>query len=142
MTLASSDPFTAPHINPNFLSTPFDVLAMRHALRTSLRFVRAPAWAGFLTAPGAQAGPFAAVDARSDAALDAWARAQAATIWHPTGTARMGPCRAAVGEGSVVNPDLTVKGVEGLRIVDASVLVSSGVDVSFLSTSSDLTIFL
>ncbi|KAI0357960.1 alcohol oxidase [Trametes cingulata] len=119
ITLASRDPFTAPAINPNFLSTPFDRAAMRTAVRSAARFASAPAWRGFLTG---QAGDFAAVNISSDDALDAWARAQTSTIWHPVGTARMGRCGDASGSGSVVNPDLTVRGARGLRIVDASVL--------------------
>ena len=121
VTLNTSSPFDFPTIDPAFLSTPFDVQALRYALRSSVRFATAHAWSGVVTG---QAGPFADVDVGDDSALDAWARSQASTIWHPTGTARMGPCGAAIGEGSVVNPDLTVKGVVGLRVVDASVLVS------------------
>ncbi|OJT05516.1 Pyranose dehydrogenase 3, partial [Trametes pubescens] len=116
VTLASSDPFAAPIVNPNFLTTPFDIAAMRHAVRSIVRFASAPAWSGFLTGPAAD---FAAVDTDGDDSVDAWARAQASTIWHPVGTARMGKCGD---EGAVVNPDLTVQGARGLRIVDASVL--------------------
>ena len=108
---------------------------MRYALRSAFRFAGAPAWHGFIVGKG---GAFARVNVSSDAALDAWAREQATTVWHPTGTARMGPCGAAVGEGSVVNPDLTVKGVLGLRIVDASILVS-GVGADLLFAFSGLT---
>ncbi len=92
---------------------------MRHAVRSVVRFASAPAWSGFLTGPAAD---FAKVDTDDDDAVDAWARAQASTIWHPVGTARMGKCG---GQGAVVNPDLTVQGARGLRIVDASVLVRS-----------------
>ncbi|KAI0640466.1 aryl-alcohol-oxidase from pleurotus Eryingii [Trametes meyenii] len=116
VTLNSTDPFDPPVINPNFLSTPFDIAAMRRAIRSVQRFASAPAWRGFLTGPAAD---FANVNISDDAQVDAWARAHTSTIWHPVGTARMGP----YGEmGSVVNPDLTVKGTRGLRIVDASVL--------------------
>lgn len=90
---------------------------MRHAVRSIVRFASAPAWSDFLTGPAAG---FADVDIDDDDSVDAWARAQASTIWHPVGTARMGKCGDA---GAVVNPDLTVQGARGLRIVDASVLV-------------------
>lgn len=121
VTLASTDPFAAPIVDPNFLSTPFDIAAMRHAVRSIVRFASAPAWSDFLTGPAAD---FADVDIDDDDSVDAWARAQASTIWHPVGTARMGKCGDAGGDaGAVVNPDLTVQGARGLRIVDASVLV-------------------
>lgn len=91
---------------------------MRFAVRSAVRFASARAWRGFLTGPAAG---FATVDIHDDDAVDAWARSQASTIFHPVGTARMGKCGDA--QGAVVNPDLTVKGAHGLRIVDASVLV-------------------
>ncbi|KAI0672565.1 aryl-alcohol-oxidase from pleurotus Eryingii [Trametes maxima] len=116
VTLNNTDPFDPPIIDPNFLSTPFDIAAMRGAIRSMQRFASAPTWRGFLTGPAAD---FAKVNLSDDAQVDAWARAQTSTIWHPVGTARMGPCGK---RGSVVNPDLTVKGTAGLRIVDASVL--------------------
>ena len=119
MTLASSDPFPAPHINPNFLSTPFDVAAMRSIVRAVQRFAAARAWSAFLAGP---TGGLEHVRTDRDADIDAWARDQTITIWHPTGTAAMAGCGSAA--GGVVNPDLTVKGVEGLRVVDASVFVS------------------
>ncbi|OJT02279.1 Pyranose dehydrogenase 1 [Trametes pubescens] len=117
VTLASVDPFATPIVDPNFLSTPFDIAAMRFAVRSAVRFASAPAWRGFLTGPAAG---FAEVDTDDDDSVDAWVRAQASTIFHPVSTARMGKCGDA--RGAVVNPDLTVKGARGLRIVDASVL--------------------
>ncbi|KAI0768341.1 aryl-alcohol-oxidase from pleurotus Eryingii [Trametes elegans] len=119
VTLSSTDPFAPPTIDPNFLSTPFDIGAMRAIVRAQARLAAAPTWRGFLTGP---AEGFAAVDISDDASLDAWVRAQTATIWHPVSTARMGTCADGVGGGSVVNPDLRVRGVQGLRVVDASVL--------------------
>ncbi|TBU39603.1 FAD/NAD(P)-binding domain-containing protein [Dichomitus squalens] len=118
-TIASADPFAKPVIHPNFLDTTFDVYAIRAAVRSAARFAAAGAWNGFLTG---QAGPFANVDVGSDEDVDAWARAQSWTIWHPVATARMGTCAQTVGNGAVVNPDATVKGVQGLRVVDASIL--------------------
>ncbi|RDX45571.1 alcohol oxidase [Lentinus brumalis] len=115
VTLASADPFDPPLIDPNFLNTTFDIYALRTAIRAAARFLSAPTWEGFITG---QAGPFADVDLSSDDAVDTWARAQVSTIWHPVGTARMGACGD---ETSVVDPDLRVKGVEGVRVVDASV---------------------
>ncbi|KAI0675774.1 aryl-alcohol-oxidase from pleurotus Eryingii [Trametes maxima] len=113
VTLSSNDPFTQPLINPNFLSTAFDVAALRYAVRSVQRFVSASAWKGFITGP-----TLGFEDVHTDDEVDAWARQKAFTVWHPVGTARMAGCEAAEG---VVNPDLTVKGVKGLRVVDASV---------------------
>jgi choline dehydrogenase-like flavoprotein len=59
--------------------------------------------------------------AGTDEELDEYVRANSATIFHPVGTAAMSPKGA---EWGVVDPDLKVKGVKGLRVVDASVLVS------------------
>ncbi|RPD55482.1 alcohol oxidase [Lentinus tigrinus ALCF2SS1-7] len=116
VTLASKDPFVSPIIDPNFLNTTFDAYALNYAARASGRFVSAPNWKGFVTG---QAGPFAEVDLTSDESINTWVREKTSTIWHPVGTARMGTCKD---KKSVVGPDLRVKGVDGVRIVDASVL--------------------
>ena len=79
----------------------------------------AKTWNGFVTGP---AGGFADVDLNSDDSVDAWARSQSGTLFHPTGTTKMGSCDD---KGSVVDPDLRVKGAKGLRVVDAGVLVST-----------------
>ena len=126
ITLNTSSPFDFPTIDPAFLSTPFDVQALRYALRSSVRFATAHAWSGVVTG---QAGPFADIDVVDDSALDAWARSQASTIWHPTGTARMGPQNWS--NAGVVDSQLRVWGVAGLRVVDAGVMV--GLYVSLLS---------
>ena len=57
------------------------------------------------------------LDCASDDALLAYVRAKGSTIYHPSGTCRMG-----ADEGAVVAPDLKVKGVTGLRIADASIM--------------------
>lgn len=81
------------------------------------RFVAAKAWNGYVIAPvGALA------NANTDAQIEAYVRANGATVFHATGTASMSPKGAKWG---VVDPDLKVKGVEGLRIADGSILVSA-----------------
>lgn len=114
--LASSDPFAKPLINPNYLATAFDIFTLREAIKAIKVFVAAKAWAGFVLAPyGALA------DTGTDAKVDAYVKASGATIFHALGTASMSPKGAQWG---VVDPDLKVKGAEGLRIADASILVS------------------
>jgi len=64
--------------------------------------------------------PYGGLSATSDADIDAYVREQASTMYHPVGTASM---TARDAEWGVVDPDLKVKGVEGVRVVDASVFV-------------------
>lgn len=89
---------------------------MRYALKSARRFLAGPAWKGYVVTP---AGPLA--NATTDVLLDTYARAASFSTAHPIGTAAMSPKGAKYG---VVDPDLRVKGVSGLRIVDASVFVS------------------
>lgn len=98
------------------LSTDFDIFTMREAVKAAKRFVTAPAWSDYVIGPAP--GQFSNTD--TDELLDAWIRNTTTTIWHPVSTAPMSPCGAATG---VVDPDLRVKGVVGLRVVDASVIV-------------------
>ena len=114
--LASSDPFTFPLIDPGFLTTEFDRLALLAAIKAARRFVTAKFWDGYILDTF---GPIST--AESDEDIIAAVRQGVVTLWHPTGTARMSPANASWG---VVDPQLRVKGVDGLRIVDASVLVS------------------
>lgn len=115
MTLASTDPFTFPKIDPAFLSTDFDVFAMTQAVKDARTFVASAPFQGLI------AGPFGTMGAaQTDAQIAAAARNSVVTIWHPTSTARMSPKGASWG---VVDNNLLVKGVNGLRIVDASVFV-------------------
>ncbi|RDB15489.1 Pyranose dehydrogenase 3 [Hypsizygus marmoreus] len=112
--LSSSDPFAKPTIDPNFLGTEFDRLALRQSVKLAQRFITASVWKDYITAPF---GDYSR--ATTDDSLDAYARANAATFFHPVGTALMSPKGAQYG---VTDPDLKVKGVQGLRIIDGSVL--------------------
>ncbi|EMD36400.1 hypothetical protein CERSUDRAFT_84544 [Gelatoporia subvermispora B] len=114
ITLASADPFTSPLIDPGLLSSPTDVSIMVDAIKASLQLLTASAWDGFVISPTADLA-----GAKTDAALAAYARNSTSTVFHPVGSARMGPENAA--SGSVLTPSLLVKGVSGLRVVDASV---------------------
>jgi choline dehydrogenase/4-pyridoxate dehydrogenase len=109
--LASSDPAMAPHIRQNFLSTAADRRTLRDGLRLVRHVANQPALRSF-----AGEGPSMAED---DQALDTLIRGTAATAHHPLGTCRMGPDGD---EGAVVDAELRVRGVERLRVVDASVM--------------------
>ena len=114
ITLQSADPLAAPRIDPRYLSEPEDVRVLRSGLRQCREII---AQYPFDTLRGAEYAPGAAVD--SDADLDAYIRANANTIYHPVGTCRMGPDAQAVVDG-----ELRVHGLSGLRVVDASVMPS------------------
>ncbi|RDB21189.1 Pyranose dehydrogenase [Hypsizygus marmoreus] len=112
--LKSNNPLDFPLIDPGLLATEFDISTMREAVKSAWRFLRAPAWKGYVLEPyGALA------NATTDALLDDYIRSLTGTSAHCVGTAGMSARSAAHG---VVDPDFKVKGLDGLRIVDASVL--------------------
>jgi 4-pyridoxate dehydrogenase len=106
--LASSDPRASLRIFQNFLAVEDDLKVLRAGLRMVRAVGRQTPLKPFV---GAEMTP-----PTSDAEIDAHIRATAITVHHPAGTCRMG----ADGE-SVVDPELHVRGVEALRVVDASV---------------------
>lgn len=110
----SPDPAAAPLIQPNYLSTAEDERVAVDSLRLVRRIVARPPLARFSPR---QHGPGA--EATTDAALLEAARALGTTIFHPVGTARMGPADDPM---AVVDARLRVIGVEGLRVADASVM--------------------
>lgn len=111
VTLASADARQAPVIDPRFLSEPEDLEGLLRGLRIVRKILAAPALAEF----GGK--ELYSQDVQSDDGLRALIRARADTIYHPVGTCRMGSDAAAV-----VDPQLRVRGVERLRVVDASVM--------------------
>jgi choline dehydrogenase-like flavoprotein len=114
--LASGDPRAAPLIDPNLLKEDGDIQPLIRALKIArAAFAAAPfaRYRGTEVAPGPQV--------QTDEELDAYIRATGYTVHHPVGTCRMGdPADAA----SVVDPQLRVKGIAGLRVADASVMPS------------------
>ncbi|KXN85893.1 Choline dehydrogenase, mitochondrial [Leucoagaricus sp. SymC.cos] len=113
----TSDPFAAPLINPGLLQTDFDFEAMKFSIRSAQRFLQGPAWSDYIIS--ALDGANNTTMVGTDEELGEYVRANTATIFHPVGTAAMSPKGANWG---VVDPDLKVKGISGLRVVDASVL--------------------
>ena len=109
--LRDASPHSAPLIDPQFLSDPQDVQTLLRGVRRARQILAQPALARH-----GQEWPRSA-RAQSDAELQAWIRDHADTIYHPVGTCRMGTDAQAV-----VDPQLRVQGVAGLRVVDASVM--------------------
>lgn len=112
LTLQSASPKHAPRIDFRFFSHPRDIVEMREGVKVTREIaMQAPLKRlGTLeVAPG--------VSARSDAEIDDALRASVNTEFHPSCTCKMG-----VGEDAVVDPQLKVRGIDGLRVVDASVM--------------------
>ncbi len=112
LTLRSPDPDDRPAIHANYLSAPSDQHLMVAGARIGQRIARLPPFAGLVEAellppPGAD----------SDDALLDFIRATATTVYHPCGTCRMGSDDAAV-----LDPQLRLRGVDGLRVADASAM--------------------
>jgi choline dehydrogenase-like flavoprotein len=112
--LRSADPAAAAAIHPNYLGDDdgFDLRMMVEGARLSREILAQDAFAAYR---GEEIFPGA--DAKSDADLAAFVRRKAETIYHPVGTCRMGK-----DDASVVDAELRVRGVEGLRVVDASIM--------------------
>jgi choline dehydrogenase len=114
LTLASADPLAPPVIDPNVLDVPQDIEPLLRAIRLIRKIFAAPAFEKYgvrEAAPGESA--------QSDTDLIAYIRAEAYTVHHPVSTCRMGSDAMAV-----VDSQLRVAGIEGLRVADASVFPS------------------
>jgi choline dehydrogenase/4-pyridoxate dehydrogenase len=114
ITLVSADPLAAPRIRQNFLATEVDWKTLRAGLRIARDVCRQPVMAPFMDREIAP-GP----NAVNDEDFDAHIRASGITVHHPLGTCKMGPASDRM---AVVDGELRVHGVEGLRVVDGSVM--------------------
>ncbi|TMH12588.1 MAG: choline dehydrogenase [Betaproteobacteria bacterium] len=112
VTLASADPAAAPLIDPNFLHERDDAERLVRGFKLMRRILSQPALAGYGGRESA-----ASANAVSDEAIERFVRDHADTIYHPAGSCRMGP-----GPNDVVDAELRVHGMQGLRVVDASVM--------------------
>lgn len=112
VALASADPMAAPRIHQNFLSSPRDWDSLRAGIRIARELAAQPAMQPFVAAEF-----FPGPDCQNDDQIDEHIRNTSITVHHPAGTCRMGADPA-----SVVDPQLRVRGVAGLRVVDASVM--------------------
>jgi choline dehydrogenase len=106
------DPQAAPIIRMNFLQSPADVQKSVEAIKLTRQLFQNIAFDEFR---GAEIAPGA--DVTSDEALVDYIRDTGGTVWHPVGTCKMGTDPMAV-----VDPELRVHGIEGLRVVDASIM--------------------
>lgn len=115
ITLNTTSVWDQPLIDLNFMSTQLDLDIMREAYKSVRTFLAAPAFDGYI------AGPWEDAAVTSDEDIETYIRNYTSTIWHPTGTAMM---TAEDADYGVTNPDLSVKNVTGLRVIDASIMVS------------------
>jgi choline dehydrogenase len=114
ISIKSADPFAAPVIQPNYLEAEEDRRALREGVKLAREIFAQEAFDPYR---GPELMPGAHVT--KDAQIDAFIRKTAETIYHPVGSAKMGH-----DPESVVDPQLRVHGIEGLRVVDASVMPS------------------
>ena len=112
--IRSADPFEQPEIQPNYLTEEID----RRVLVAAMRLAR-----GILKSkplePYYDYEDFPGAEAQTDDELLAAAKERGTTTFHPMGTCRMGPDNDPT---SVVDDELRVRGLEGLRVVDASIM--------------------
>jgi choline dehydrogenase len=113
VSLRSADPLAPPLIVSNYLTEPHDIRVLVEGLKMLREIYEQPAFRGLVTGVEYLPGK----DLRSDEQLAEFARAKGGTVFHPTGTCRMGG-----DDRSVVDAQLRVRGVERLRVIDASVM--------------------
>jgi len=110
--LASNDPMQPPAISPNYLSDGADLALLVDGIRRCQQLLATPALSPYVGAPVVPDR-----ELTTDDEIAAHVRERSETLYHPVGTCKMG-----VDEAAVVTPELQVRGVTGLRVVDASVM--------------------
>jgi choline dehydrogenase-like flavoprotein len=111
VSLESADPAAPPRIDPKFYDDPADLKTMVKGFKLTRRILDAPALAAVRTQD------MYCENVQTDADIRRTLRQRSDTIYHPVGTCRMGP-----DDGAVVDPALRVRGVDGLRVADASIM--------------------
>ncbi len=112
LEIRSSDPADAPLIHPNMMGDPYDLETLVEGVRYGRRILRTRAFAPYFLGeykPGPDIG-----DAKD---LAAHVRRSSSGVFHPCGTCKMG-----IDPNAVVDPDLRVHGVDGLRVIDSSII--------------------
>ena len=118
MTLRSADPAVPPAIDPNFLSDPYDWKISLEGFKWGREMLATKAYAPFIKRehmPGAEV--------RTDAQIRDYVRQWAKTDYHPVGSCKMGE-----DEMAVVDQQLRVRGLDGLRVIDASIMPPSSAE--------------
>ncbi|MFE3024187.1 GMC family oxidoreductase [Nocardia tengchongensis] len=114
VSITSPDPFVAPRINPRYCAEPADRAALLAGLRTCVEIARQPALKEHI---GELMQPAVPSDTSLDEVLRRCLEDHSHTLYHPVGT-----CAMSRDESSVVDPQLRVRGIEGLRVADTSVM--------------------
>lgn len=112
--LAGADPRAMPSIDPNYLDDPADLRHSVESVKLMREIMQQPAWNGWISRehlPGRAT--------RTDAEVADYVRRMGRTCYHPVGTCRMGADAMAV-----VDPELRVHGLSGLRVCDSSIMPS------------------
>ena len=112
ISLNSSDPYDYPRILFNYLKEEEDLKQTRECIKVARKILSQPALSEHA---GEEVGP--GLDSQSDDELNEYIRSKADTAYHPCGTCKMG-----VDDMSVVDQNLKVKGIENLRVIDASII--------------------
>ena len=110
----TTDIFVDPAIQPNYLTHESDQRALVGGIRLARQLLKAPQLSRFV-----ERETFPGNGIETYGEILAWARKYCGTVWHLIGTCRMGP---ASDRSTVVNSDLKVHGLDGLRVIDASVM--------------------
>jgi choline dehydrogenase len=132
ITLNNNDPFSHPLIDLNMLGEKADIAILREGVRSARRFVSSQAFKGLVNE-----AVYPPANITSDEDIDAFLLKSSNSYLHGVGTLSMSPKNAAWG---VVDPDFRVKGTSGLRVVDASVIVSSNLLVLYFLLFTKATI--
>lgn len=124
LTLASADPFAMPIIDQNMLSDERDLVRLRDGAKRIFEIGRHPAMQAISESISLSRGvtvsiPMTMDDLHSDQEIDEWMKLAVRDTWHIVGTCRMG---SADDPRSVVDPECKVLGIEGLRVIDGSIM--------------------